>query len=116
MERHEKEQALKLHECLDYIGLRAQATSVGLLQLCAELVSAGVLDDDALDRIKSAIQHDITVSRPRKHGQIEFETVLRKRLDCVFPRMGDATVRVRMGTTCDMKATLEGVELAAIAN
>lgn len=116
MERHEKEQALRLHECLDYIGLRAQATSVGLLQLCAELVNAGVLDDDALDRIKSAIQHDITVSKPRKHGQIEFETVLRKRLDAVFPRMGDATVRVRIGACTEMKLPMADIGPVAVAN
>ena len=106
MERHEKEQALRLHECLDYIGLRAQATSVGLIQLCAELVKVGVLDDDALDRIKSAIQHDITVSRPRKHGAGEFDTLLRKRLDAVFPKACDTNVRVRIGPTADMRTAL----------
>lgn len=110
MDRSEKEQAIRLHECLDYIGLRAQATSVGLLQLCAELVAAGVLDDDAVDRIKGAIQRDITISRSGRHGKAEFETVLRKRLDSVFPRTGDPTIGVRVGTSCDMKAAMEGVE------
>lgn len=116
MDRNAKEQAIRLHECLDYIGLRAQATSVGLLQLCAELVAVGVLDDDAVDRIKSAIQHDIAVSRPRKHGQAEFETVLRKRLDAVFPSSCDPRIGVRVGTTRDMETALEGGVQQAAAN
>jgi len=92
MDRTEKEQAIRLHECLDFIGLRAQATSVGLLQLCAELVNVGVLDDAAVERIKSAIQKDITVSRRGKHGQDAFETTLRKRLDSVFPSCEKAAI------------------------
>ncbi|MDF7776009.1 hypothetical protein P1X14_12190 [Sphingomonas sp. AOB5] len=116
MDRNSKEQALRLHECLDYIGLRAQATSVGLLQLCAELVAVGVLDDDAVDRIKDAIQHDITVSRPRKHGQMEFETVLRKRLDAVFPRVADPTIGIRVGTACDMKVAMGDVSPVTAPN
>lgn len=111
MDRSQKEQAIRLHECLDYIGLRAQATSVGLLQLCAELVAAGVLDDDAVDRIKNAIQHDITVSRARKHGQLEFETVLRQRLDAVFPKSGDPRIGIRVGTIGDMKNALEPAQV-----
>lgn len=106
MDRNEKERAIKLHDCLDYIGMRAQATSVGLLQLCAELVAAGVLKDDAVERIKNAIQHDITVSRPRKHGQADFETLLRKRLDAVFPNAGDPRIGVRVGTAQDMQNAL----------
>jgi hypothetical protein len=106
MDRNEKERAIKLHDCLDYIGLRAQATSVGLLQLCAELVAVGVLKNDAVDRIKDAIQHDITVSRPRKHGQADFETLLRKRLDSVFPNAGDPSVGRHVGTAQDMQDAL----------
>lgn len=41
-------QARELHRTLEYIGLRAQATTVGLIQLCTELVTAGVLGDDAV--------------------------------------------------------------------
>jgi hypothetical protein len=115
MDRNQKEQAIKLHDCLDYIGLRAQATSVGLLQLCAELVAVGVLDDAAVERIKNAIQHDITVSRPRKHGQADFETLLRKRLDAVFPSAGDPRIGMRVGTAQAMQEALSpgGQEPAA---
>lgn len=106
MDRTEKEQAIRLHECLDFIGLRAQATSVGLLQLCAELVKVGVLDDAAVERIKTAIQKDITVSRRGKHGQDEFEATLRKRLDSVFPSCGKPAAHV--GTARDMQDAMSG--------
>jgi len=106
MDRSEKEQAIRLHECLDFIGLRAQATSVGLLQLCAELVAVGVLDDAAVGRIKNAIRKDITVSRRRKHGQDEFEETLRKRLDSVFPTCA-APRAGPVGTAEDMRDAMQ---------
>lgn len=108
MDRTEKEQAIRLHECLDLIGLRAQATSVGLLQLCAELVNVGVLDDAAVGRIKDAIQKDISVSRRgAKHGHDEFEATLRRRLDSVFPSCGKSPAHV--GTACEMGEAMGGV-------
>ena len=106
MDRSEKEQAIRLHECLDFIGLRAQATSVGLLQLCAELVAVGVLDDAAVGRIKNAIRKDITVSRRRKHGQDEFEETLRKRLDSVFPTCAAPRAGL-VGTAEDMRDAMQ---------
>ncbi|MES2988144.1 MAG: hypothetical protein V4808_09585 [Pseudomonadota bacterium] len=109
MDRSEKEQALRLHTCLDYIGLRAQATSVGLLQLCAELVAVGVLDDKAVERIKNAIASDITVSRKAKHGQAEFDVLLRQRLDAVFPSTCDPRIGQRVGPASDMQEALTGV-------
>ena len=115
MDRNEKEQAIRLHECLDYIGMRAQATSVGLLQLCAELVAARVLDDAAVERIKNAIQHDITVSRPRKHGQADFEHLLRKRLDAVFPSACDPRIGMRVGTAQSMQDALTTPEEQHVA-
>ena len=109
MDRTEKEQAIRLHECLDFIGLRAQATSVGLLQLCAELVAVGVLNDAAVERIKGAIQKDITVSRRGgKHGHDEFATTLRKRLDSVFPSCSKPAIGTHIGTAGDMRDALTG--------
>ena len=49
----------KLHHEVDFVGLRAQATSVGFIQLCSELCRAGVLDEAALDRIKEAIAREL---------------------------------------------------------
>jgi hypothetical protein len=50
-----KKEDKTLHDMIGFVGLRAQATAVGLLQLAAELKRAGVLDDDAIGRIKDAI-------------------------------------------------------------
>ncbi|WP_420143671.1 hypothetical protein [Sphingobium sp.] len=74
----------KLHFDLTNVGLRAQATAVGLLQLCRELRSAGVLDDAAIDRIKGAIACDIEVSAPRSVASPEYRREVRTRLDKLF--------------------------------
>ena len=80
----------RLHEALDFVGLRAHATAVGLLQLTAELVRAGVLCDGAVERIKDAIVRDIMLTRPRSVSREEFERTIRPRLDALFA--GEAAV------------------------
>jgi len=60
----------QLHGAIDLIGLRAHATSVGLIQLCAELMKAGVLDGQAVQRIKDAIRREITISNPRSRTTV----------------------------------------------
>lgn len=74
----------KLHDTIGFVGLRAQATAVGLLQLAAELKRAGVLDDEAIDRIKDAIAREISLSRPRSPHNEQFDANLRGRLDRLF--------------------------------
>jgi hypothetical protein len=74
----------RLHETVSFVGLRAQATAVGLLQLSAELVRAGVLDKAAVDRIKDAIAKDISLSRPRSVSRDEYMGMVRERLDGLF--------------------------------
>ena len=106
MDRSEHDQARKLHDCLDYVGLRAHATSVGLLQLCAELVAVGVLNDQAVGRIKDAIRKDISVTRRSKYGQAEFDAMLGARLDSVFPSAVDPRIGVRVGTAGDLESAL----------
>lgn len=49
----------QLHDAIGVVGLRAQATAVGLIQLTAELVRAGVLNDSAVGRIKEKIAKDL---------------------------------------------------------
>jgi len=100
-------QAKELHRNLEFIGLRAQATSVGLIQLCAELVKAGVLNDVAIQRIKDAIYRDITVSRPRTGSSAEFERTLWQRLDAIFPKAGDVERRAGIGNVADMEQALD---------
>jgi hypothetical protein len=80
----EEEDERRLHETISFLGLRAQATAVGLLQLSAELVRAGVLQEDAVGRIKEAIAKDIALSRPRSAPREDYERSIRERLDALF--------------------------------
>ena len=79
-EREEK----RLHDSIGLVGLRAHATAVGLLQLSSELRRAGVLDDDAITRVKEAIIKDLSLSRPPNRSKQDFEDATRRRLDALF--------------------------------
>lgn len=74
----------QLHDAIGLVGLRAQATAVGLIQLTAELVRAGVLDDDAVGRVKDKIAQDLALDRPPHAVKEVFERELRDRLDRLF--------------------------------
>lgn len=74
----------RLHQDLGFLDLHAPAMAAGLLQLTAELVRAGVLDQEAVDRIKDAIARDLVLSRPRNAWRSDYESSIRHRLDCVF--------------------------------
>ncbi len=82
MDRREK--AKKLHDTVSFVGLRAQATAVGLVQLVAELRRADILSNDAVERIKTAIAHDINVSRSATRNRAKFEAMVQHRLDILF--------------------------------
>lgn len=107
MEEAKAREARELHRTLEFIGLRAQATTVGLLQLSSELVKAGVLDGDAIARIKEAIHREIIVSHPRGHFREEFEQMLQQRLDVIFPSPSAADDMAQVGTVQDMKTALD---------
>ena len=79
-------EARERHRTLDFIGLRAHATTVGLIQLCEELLNAGILNPDALERIKGAIRSELTVSNARISNQPTFDDTLKRRLDAIFPK------------------------------
>jgi hypothetical protein len=74
----------KLHYDLGNVGLRAQATAAGFLQLCFELRAAGVLDEDAIQRIKDRIACDITLSAPRHMTPDAFKREVGATLDRLF--------------------------------
>lgn len=74
----------KLHETLDLLGMRAQAASVGMIQLSIELARVGVLDEAALGRIKDAIFGEIALRRPVSVPKEEFDRTMRRRLDALF--------------------------------
>ena len=78
------EQQKKLHFELTNVGMRAQATAAGMVQLCRELHRAGILDNDALERIKSAIADDIDIGAPRSVSCVEYRRDVKARLDRLF--------------------------------
>lgn len=78
--------ARERHRTLDFIGLRAHATTVGLIQLCEELLNAGVLKPDGLERIKGAIRSELTVCNARISNQPTFDDTLKRRIDSIFPQ------------------------------
>ncbi|THD82708.1 MAG: hypothetical protein E7812_01115 [Phenylobacterium sp.] len=79
-EREEK----RLHDSMRIVGLRATVTAVGLLKLTGELVRAGVLDDEAVGRIKQAMVKELSLTRPPSSDKAEFERSMRHRLDGLF--------------------------------
>ena len=74
----------KMHHDLTNVGLRAQATAAGLVQLCAELRRESILDDAAIDRIKDAIADEIAVNAPRTVYKNDYRRGVRSRLDRLF--------------------------------
>ena len=107
MDYEQTEQARELHRTLEFIGLRAQATTVGMLQLCAELVRAGTLQQDAVERIKHSIFREIAVNQPSGYNRAEFERTLKHRLDSIFPSANECRPRADVGTVDDMQSSFE---------
>lgn len=86
------------HRTLDFIGLRSHATTVGLIQLCEELLNAGILDDAALQRIKDAIRMELTVGNARVGNRAQFEETLQRRLDAIFPQAPGESAKEPVGS------------------
>ena len=99
--------ARERHYTLDLIRLRAHATTVGLVQLCEELLNAGVLSVEGLDRIKDAILTELTVGkRERVARQSNFDETLRSRIDAVFPSSIGDPARNTVGSIDDFEEAL----------
>ena len=84
------QESQKLHEEIAFLGLRAQATAVGLIQLSIELQRAGVLDQDAVCRVKGAIADNLTLKTPSYLSAKEHRCEVEQRLDKLFT--GQATL------------------------
>ncbi|MGO4167988.1 hypothetical protein [Novosphingobium sp. YAF33] len=74
----------RLHQDLKNVGLRAQATAAGLVQLCKELQAVGVLGDAAVSRVKEAIANEIALTAPRPILREDFRRDVCARLDAIF--------------------------------
>jgi len=66
------------------LGMRAQATAAGLVQLCEELRVAGILNDAALERIKGSIADVLAEYRPRSMTRFDYLATVHNRLDQIF--------------------------------
>ena len=80
----EQPEVRRLHENMDFLGIRAQATMVGFVKLAQELVRAGVLNEEALNRIKDGIVDELSLGRPHASTSEEFQRTTRQRLDALF--------------------------------
>ena len=74
----------RVHLALEFLGMRAQATAMGLVQLCTELRRVGVIDQAALDRVKESIAEEIAEHAPRTVAKQQYLTDIRGRLDRIF--------------------------------
>lgn len=72
------------HYELRNVGLRAQATAAGLVQLCKELHASGLLDDAAVERIKEAIADELEIDAPRSMTIPQYRRDVRERLTRIF--------------------------------
>ena len=74
----------RLHHDVTNVGLRAQVTAVGLIQLCIELRAADVLSEDALTRIKAAIGDELAIGPYRRTASRDQRDEIDVRLDRLF--------------------------------
>jgi hypothetical protein len=72
----------RVHDAMDFIGLRALATAAGLIRMCTELRRVGILDEDAITRIKESMAREIALSH-RGAFEKEFQIAM-QRLDALF--------------------------------
>lgn len=87
----ELDECQRMHITLDAVGMRSQGTAVGLLQLCKELLDAGVLGNDAVIRIREAIVADISLNCPRSVRREVYQDMVRQRLNGIIaPVVGKA--------------------------
>lgn len=108
MHAADQAEARELHRTLDFIGLRAHATTVGLIQLCEELMTVGILSAPALERIKDAIHREISVTHSRMADHDAFGDTLRSRLDAIFPQTAKGETKDHVGSLDDLAQALEG--------
>jgi hypothetical protein len=79
-----REKQKRLHYDVTNVGLRAQATAVGFIQLCVELQRVNVIDDRAIRRIKDAIVDELIVTAPRQVASSTYRQDVLARLDRLF--------------------------------
>lgn len=95
------EKQKRLHHDVTNVGLRAQATAVGLIQLCIELRAANVLSEDALKRIKLTIGDELAIGPYRRIASRDHRSEIDSRLDRLF------TGQEKVGSADELAFTLD---------
>lgn len=74
----------QLHNDVTNVGLRAQATAVGLIQLCIELRKTNALSEEGLSNVKKAIADELLIGQNRRYCSREQRCEIEARIDRVF--------------------------------
>ena len=71
----------RFHDLMSFVGIRAPLAASAMVQLVRELRKVGVLDADALKRIKDTMKHEAALSRRPHLSREEFEAGFDEKLD-----------------------------------
>ncbi len=75
-----------------------------MIQLCEELLNAGILSAEALDRIKTAILTELAVSSSsRISNHATFDDSMRRRIDAIFPQAPGIPPKEQVGSAEDFE-------------
>ncbi|WP_294193020.1 hypothetical protein [uncultured Sphingomonas sp.] len=74
----------QLHHDVTNVGLRAQATAVGLIQLCIELRKTNALSEEGLGNVKKAIADELLIGPYRRSCSRDQRRDLEMRIDRIF--------------------------------
>lgn len=78
------EKQKQLHNDVTNVGLRAQATAVGLIQLCIELRNTNALSEEGLGNVKKAIADELLIGPYRRYCSREQRVEIETRIDRIF--------------------------------
>jgi hypothetical protein len=78
------EKQKQLHNDVTNVGLRAQATAVGLIQLCIELRKSNALSEEGLGNVKKAIADELLIGPYRRYCSREQRVEIETRIDRIF--------------------------------
>jgi hypothetical protein len=83
----------RLHAAMRFLEMPATTTSLGFLKLVEELERAGILDEAAVERIKTAMYKELCLRLPAHLRTQFFESMVREHLNRLFS--GDEPLATR---------------------
>ncbi|WP_298813507.1 hypothetical protein [uncultured Sphingomonas sp.] len=81
---HPSDKQKQLHHDVTNVGLRAQATAVGLIQLCIELRKTNALSEEGLRNVKRAIADELLIGPSRRYCSRDPRREIEERIDRIF--------------------------------